>query len=481
VIYWTLAIRHLLVRPGRAAVLLAGYVLGVAVMIVLLSIGDAMLDQSRDRSLIGGGELTALPHGIDIEAMRTGGLAGMFFSINGARFVTREMLGGRRQSHVVAAVSPLLEQKLVRLAAHDTEWTVRAGADIPSAAQAAGTALHLVAGSWTDSPRDRDWLAPTPQLLYDQIDHFHRPAAADSTWAEWHYFNITTSAQEWWYITLLVGGDMMGARWGGQVLVTHRRSEGTYQRFTASIPASTVTFDTVHADLTLGGSSVQQRDGRYRVVGSAGGASFDLLITPAPAQYFPPVELGDDHQASGYVVPALVARATGRLCDSRGCENVREVPAYHDHNWGSWRAVTWEWGAGFGDSHALLYGGVRSGVQGAGNVPLFLALEDSLGVQQVYRLDAVERLGHRDVPGAPGIVAPDSLRLTAGRGADTLRVVVRVVDVAASVSRAAPPGEVFLQMRGRWRAVGTAAGRTVSDSGLGYFETWVTAPRPPRD
>ena len=33
-----------------------------------------MLDQSRDVSLVGGGEITVLPQGIDVEAMRTGGM-----------------------------------------------------------------------------------------------------------------------------------------------------------------------------------------------------------------------------------------------------------------------------------------------------------------------------------------------------------------------------------------------------------------------
>ena len=44
----TLALRHLMVRKVRAAVLLLGFALGVAVMIVLLSVGEAMLAQSRD-------------------------------------------------------------------------------------------------------------------------------------------------------------------------------------------------------------------------------------------------------------------------------------------------------------------------------------------------------------------------------------------------------------------------------------------------
>jgi len=43
-----LAFRHLLVHRLRAVFLLLGFALGVGVMIVLLSVGQAMLDQSRD-------------------------------------------------------------------------------------------------------------------------------------------------------------------------------------------------------------------------------------------------------------------------------------------------------------------------------------------------------------------------------------------------------------------------------------------------
>ena len=90
----TLAFRHLWVRKIRSLFLLLGFALGVGVMVVLLSVGEAMLDQSRDVSLVGGGEVTVLPQGIDVEAMRTGGLGGMFFTIERARFLTRQVLGG---------------------------------------------------------------------------------------------------------------------------------------------------------------------------------------------------------------------------------------------------------------------------------------------------------------------------------------------------------------------------------------------------
>jgi ABC-type antimicrobial peptide transport system permease subunit len=88
-----LAFRHLLVRKLRSLFLLLGFSLGVGVMIVLLSVGQAMLEQSRDVSLVGGGEITVLPEGIDVEAMRTGGPSGMFFGIDRARFLTRQVFG----------------------------------------------------------------------------------------------------------------------------------------------------------------------------------------------------------------------------------------------------------------------------------------------------------------------------------------------------------------------------------------------------
>lgn len=471
--YWTLAVRHLLVRPGRAVVLFGGYAIGVAVMIVLLSVGDAMLEQSRDASLLAGGELTALPQGVDIEAMRTGGLTGMFFEINGARFVSREMLGGPRHQSLVVAVSPVLEQKLLEVQTRDTAWTVRAGGEIPSAAATAGAGLRIVAGSWSDGAQDRAWIRPGQQGFYDEIDHFHLAKARDSSWAEWHYFNVVVNENEWWYITLLVGGDLRSPRSAGQVLVRHRLPNGTYQRFTTNAGRDAIVLDTARADLVVGVSSVVQRDGVYRVRGASGGASFDLTLTPAAGRYFPPVELGDDHEASGYVVPALVGTASGRLCAAQACRDLHDVAAYHDHNWGSWRAVTWEWGTGRSATHALLYGGVVAPERMSRGVPFFLALEDSLGVQQIYRFDAVERIGAHPVAGMPGIIAPDSLRISASRLDDTLRIMVKIVDVAATQSMVASPDRVFLQMRGVWRATGTAAGVAIADSGSGFFETWV--------
>src|SRR5206468_1006801 len=80
----------------------------------------------------------------------------------------------------------------------------------------------FLSGQWTDSDVDRRFRRPTNQELYDEIDRFH-PPGADSTWGEWHYFNIAPAADEWWYVTYLIGGKLREGKGGGQLLVTRQR------------------------------------------------------------------------------------------------------------------------------------------------------------------------------------------------------------------------------------------------------------------
>jgi len=80
-----LALRNFAYRPWRSALLFLGYGMGVTVMIVLLSIGEALITQASDERLVGGGDVTVLPEGLDVEVMKTGGLGGLFFSIGKQR------------------------------------------------------------------------------------------------------------------------------------------------------------------------------------------------------------------------------------------------------------------------------------------------------------------------------------------------------------------------------------------------------------
>ena len=485
----TLAFRHLLVRKRRSLFLLLGFALGVGVMIVLLSVGRAMLEQSRDVSLLGGGEVTVLPRGIDIEAMRTGGLTAMFFGIDRARFLTRQVLGGPRHAGLVRTVSPAIEGKLVylcKVGPRCRPLAVRVGADIPSRARAVGAGLDLRQGRWRDSPADSAWIAPTAQQLYDELDRFHIPPRPDSTWAEWQYYNLVTGPNEWWYVTYMIGGQVEpsagdgSSRWGGRILLTHRRPDGRYERFDQSVPARAVRFDTATADLTIGRSAVRQRDGTYRLrvdaTGEAGRVRMDLRVQPLRNRYFPAVELREGDFLSGYVVPALAAGASGTICIGDRCTSVSDVPAYHDHNWGVWRAVTWDWGAARGAELALLYGGVYGPARPAGGTavtsPLFIAIVDSLGVRQVLGFDRIAYHGAGRTEGVVASVAPRRFSLDAARAADSIHLSVGVEHALATPARSAAESRLFLQMRGRFQLRGRLAGMAVTDSGLGFFETY---------
>jgi hypothetical protein len=475
----TLAFRHLWVRRIRSLFLLLGFSIGVGVMVVLLSVGEAMLDQSRDVALVGGGEITVLPLGIDVEAMRTGGLGALFFGIDRARFLTRQVLGGPRHRSMVRAVSPAIEGKLLYLCPVTRRCrpvAVRAGGEIPSHAAALGSGLDVRQGGWTDHGADSAYLNPTPQQLYDELDRFHVPPTPDSTWGEWHYFNFVTGPGEWWYVTYLIGGEVPDGKWGGRVLITRRRPDGEYQRFTDGAPASRVAIDTAGADLTIGESTVRQRDGVYRLRARARGAGgqvqLDLTLRPLVNRYFPPAELSQDAFLSGYVVPALSGTASGELCLASGCRSIVQVPAYHDHNWGVWRDVTWEWGAAHGGRLSLLYGGVY-GPDRTATSPFFIVLVDSLGARQVLRFDSIAYRGSRPAKGLAGVSAPERFKLLGARGADTVRLEVEVEDALASEMSASTFRRAFLQMRGRFTLYGKLAGELMSDKGQGFFETYV--------
>jgi hypothetical protein len=471
----TLALRHLMVRKLRSMFLLLGFSLGVGVMIVLLSVGQAMLDQSRDVSLLGGGALTVLPQGIDVEAMRTGGLSGMFFGIERAKFLGRQVFGGPRHHDHVEVVSPVIEGKLLYLRHGQRTVAVRSGGEIPSRASAVGAGLTIRSGTWADSPADSAYVIPTAQQFYDDLDHFHFPGTADSTWGEWHYFNVVTGPDEWWYITYLVGGEVPNGKWGAQLLITHRTPAGRYERFTSAVPSSEVEFDTAGADLTLSRSLVRQRNGAYHLLahakGTAGALRIDITVVPDRHRYFPPVETREGSFVSGYVVPALSAEAAGKICVDSRCRNFSEAPAYHDHNWGVWRGVTWEWGTGTGRRYNLLYGGVYGS---SSTTPFFLAVVDSLGVKQVLRFNDIRYEGRRPIASATSAYAPDRFSLVATHEEDSVRLNVGVMDALGTNMGAGDFRRVFLQMRGSFVLAGRVAGQTVADSGMGFFETYLT-------
>ena len=491
-----LSFRHLIQRPWRTLLLLAGYALGVAVMVVLLSIGTAMLTQARSERLVGGGAITVLPEGIDVEVMKTGGLGGMFLSIDHAKFVYRQILASPRLAGDVTAAAPQMVGKLVYLTLPDgRQQPVLASGQIPSRNAAVGAGADLAAGAWTDDARDRAWMAPTPFELRKEIDHFHlppAPLAADPSWAEWHYFNVVSAdGKRWAFISFIVAGQVAGGRWGGQVLVTLHEHGRPTRRFVADVPASAVRFSTHDADLRIGESSVTVLpDGRYRLHAAAredaGGAplALDFVVSPEAGAYFPGASVATDSLVSGYVVPALRAEATGSICVRGGCEPFAGVQAYHDHNWGVWRGVSWEWGAGRAGPLGVLYGKVNGSASTVVR-PLFLYLTDSLGFLAVFRPRVVSYVdGDTILVGGHRVAVPSRGVMTDVRGDDSVRVELDVQDAAGTDTRApliergdtgaarALARPYFIQMKGLLRVSGRVHGRPIGGTGIGFFETY---------
>lgn len=489
-----LALRNLAYQPWRSVFLLGGYGVGVAVMIVLLSIGEALLTQARDERLVGGGEITVLPEGIDVEVMKTGGLGGLFFSIANAGFIHRQLLASPRLGDVVQAVSPQIEDKLLYLRVNGREFPVRAVGEIPSATRAVGAAPELASGAWDDDDLDRRWLAPTPAELRHDIDHFHMPPAElarAESWGEWHYFNVLSDdGRRWAFLSFIVGGDVRGDAWGGQVLITTHEQGGRARRFVADFPRDSVRFSTADADLRIGSSRVTVLpDGRYAVHAVAreeGGGTLtaDLTVSPARGAYFPGASLGSGDFVSGYAVAALRADATGSICIGGRCERYNAAQSYHDHNWGVWSGVTWEWGAARAGDFTILYGRVNPPDRLDAASPLFLFLVDSLGFRSLFRPATVTYTeGRTTTVEGRTVRVPARAILADARGRDTLRVELEIEDATATdmrrsaVERGEPGAALmrtpyFVQMKGLARLSGRVGGQVVRGEGRGFFETY---------
>ncbi len=496
-----LAWRNVTWRPWRTVLLCAGFGVGVGVMIVLLAVGEAMVSQASQERLVGGGDVTVLPEGIDIEVLTTGGLGGLFFSVPNARFVYRQVLSAPRARGIIDVVAPQLEGKLLYLTLPDgREQAVRASGEIPTASRALGAMPAISAGVWEDDAGDRRWTDPTPAELRHDIDHFHLPPpgmASRDSWGEWHYFNVLwPDASRWAFVSFVVGGDVTDTTWGGQVLVTLHERGRPPRRFSTIVPRQRVRFSTRDADVRIGASSVSvQDDGRYAVnatvteEGTGTPLTVNLIVAPAPRIDFPGATLVSGDFASGYAVPGLRASASGAVCVARDCAEVRDAQAYHDHNWGRWRGVTWEWGATRAGDYTILYGRVapEETADNTGSAPLFVYVTDSTGFLALFRPKLIRYDDARTIMTTDGPLAvPARAELFDVRGADTLRLQLTIDDALATDTRRAAvergDGEDgvrrallhpwFVQMAGEATVSGRVRGVPLAGRGRGFFETY---------
>jgi hypothetical protein len=172
---WLLARRSLELRPGRTLLFLGGFGLAVGVMIALLSVGEAIVEQARDKDLVGGGDIVLVPQGTDVEVLKLGGVSAMFSTIPNARFVVRQLLAGPRFAQDVAAASPSWSGRPLYLRKGTTVVQGVASASVPSLERAVGGAP--LPSAWRDSPGESLLALIEGPSLYDEMDRWHLPAA----------------------------------------------------------------------------------------------------------------------------------------------------------------------------------------------------------------------------------------------------------------------------------------------------------------
>jgi hypothetical protein len=454
-----LAIRSLTAHPVRAAVLAAGFGVGVAVMAILLGVAEIVLDQARAPALVGGGDVI-INHAPDVPA--------------------RLLLSGTLQSDAfrpqIRVAAPTGTTALYLLHAGKAE-RVRARAGIPSLERALGDPETANASNWRDTADDLAWTQQSPESMLRYVDRFHpvpdAPAWA-SSWAEWLYFN-GRGPDARFYLTFLVGPAMPDGRRGAGVRLQLDRGRGVE---TFAEGATLEAADALKApDLTIGKSSVRLDGLLYRIhldLKSPGGerVTGDLTLQGSPGRLIPPLEItGTRGWRTGYVVPVMSGTLDGRVETGGGPISFAGGTGYHDHNWGFWQGVSWQWGQVQQNGLSLLYGRVFPPPEAADpeRLPGFVGVLGSDGPLGYTRDVTITEMNGSD--GRPQMI---SVRAR-GRGVQIdaqFRVESAVVTRNAGSSGPRASGLDFLQMRGDYTVKGTAGGHTLNFTAPGSAETF---------
>src|SRR4051812_3542905 len=139
-----LAIRSLVTRPLRSAVLSIGFGLGIAVMAALLGVGEVILEQAHSPALQGGGDIVV-----------SSGVG----PIESARFVLSDVLGSAQFAARIAAASPARRATLY-LMTDGKPQAVAVHAGVPSLERAVGDPEIESQPFWADAPGDDAWKHP---------------------------------------------------------------------------------------------------------------------------------------------------------------------------------------------------------------------------------------------------------------------------------------------------------------------------------
>ncbi len=452
-----LVLRSLTAHPVRTAVLAAGFGVGVAVMAILLGVAAIVLQQAQSPALVGGGDvLIRLSESVP----------------------ARMMLGGTLQSGALrpryTAASPFQTGSLYLF--HDDHATrVDARGGIPSLERSLGDPETSQVAAWRDAATDTTWVGMSASSVLLQIDRFHPVPDVprwQNSWAEWLYFNGHSDDARF-YLTFMVGPPTAtGRRTAGVRLQLERNGRMDNYRAAAEITEA----DALRApDLTIGENRVALSDLTYSVdldLANEKGERLrgNIRLAASPGKLVPPIEIsGINGWRTGYVVPVMTGALDGTLDAGGAVVSLRGGTGYHDHNWGFWEGVSWQWGQGQSGNLSFLYGRVFAPPEAADpdRIPGFVGIlgpDGPLGYATDVRI--TEQNDRSDRP----------IRISITGRSASLDVAAQF-DVGSAVTTRSQAGPLanridFLQLRGQYTVNGTAGDRAIQFTAPGAAETF---------
>lgn len=485
-----LAVRSLATRPLRTAVLAAGFGLGIAVMAELLGVGEVILEQANAPALLGGGDV--------VVSAATGPL-------DSARFLLSSVLRSDRLGARVAAASPSRQETLyLMMPGLAVPVTVRGG--VPSLERAIGDPEVAGRADWADEPADARWTHPDPGGILRSMDRFHPiPTAATSdprlplprpraSWAEWLYFNGRSADGTLRFYLTFLAGDRNPSGTRPMVVRLQLDRGGRTMNYSASGEVREADLLTRAPNLDVAGNRVRLDGTRYRITLAldrerarpAAGVvpassrtpkrvpdlTGEIVLEAAPGRSLPPLTIhGARGWESGYVVPALSGRFSGALHANGEDIPLDDVAGYHDHNWGFWGGVHWQWGQVAGGGVSIVYGRLfpPATVADPDHVPGFLGVLGPDGPLGFSTDVTIKEEGPPDVPRTITVQAR-------GRQVE-LRLALDISEsvqtgMALTAGRRDDDPMTFLQLGGTYRVEGRVAGRAIAFTSRGSAETF---------
>jgi hypothetical protein len=457
-----LALRSLATRPIRTAVLACGFGFGIAIMAALLGVGQVILEQAHSPALAGGGDIV---------------IAGRFGSLESARFVMTSVLGAPDIARRATAVSPSTTEALY-LIKGDVTMAVSVRAGIPSLQHAIADPEVAGATDWTDTDADRAWAHPAPGDTLRLMDRFHPiPNAPEfsSSWAEWLYFNGRSSdGRLRFYLTFLVGpaSPTPGRRAAGVRLQLER--DGQTTNYSAGGEIDEAKLLASAPDLEIAGNRVTLNGLRYHIDLALPGASGQLTLDASPGQSLPPATIrGARGWLTGYTAPVLSGVVNGALHVGRDRIAFDRAAGYHDHNWGFWEGVRWQWGQVAHDDLSIVYGRVfpPADVADPDRMPGFLGVLSANGPIGFSTNVTIQETSE-------GSSAPAGLFVHArSQSTDINLQFTSERSVSTRMGMTAParvPGPAlnFLQLGGEYRVTGHVGDRKLDFAARGAAETF---------